>query len=169
MSVLMTRLKMTKDVNRHRSAPAPVGMVAAVSMKTSWKRKSAATPGVITLGLRKKPFKPKRAELLAGDVNDGLRAERRVVAERTERADAAHLEGEAERPESDDADCVDEEVHGHRVRDVLGAREARLDERETRLHEHHEKAGEGASRRCSMPSADQRSAWRDRRSLHPAS
>src|SRR5207245_2278044 len=33
------------------------------------------------------------------------------------------------------------EVHGDRVRGVLGAREPRLDHREPRLHEHHEKPG----------------------------
>ena len=36
----MTKLKMTKEVNFQRSAIAPVGMVAVVSMNTIWKRKS---------------------------------------------------------------------------------------------------------------------------------
>ena len=38
--------------------------------------------------------------------------------------------------------AVDDEVHAHRVRDVLRAREAGLDQREAGLHEHHEEAGD---------------------------
>ena len=37
---------------------------------------------------------------------------------------------------------VDQEVHRHRVGDVLGAREAGLDQREAGLHEHDQEAGE---------------------------
>ena len=33
----------TKDVNFHRSAMAPVGIVAVVSMNTIWNRKMAKT------------------------------------------------------------------------------------------------------------------------------
>ena len=40
------KLKITNDVNFQRSAMAPVGMVAAVSMKTIWNRKRAATGAV---------------------------------------------------------------------------------------------------------------------------
>src|SRR5579864_2935969 len=42
-------------------------------------------------------------------------------------------------PESDEPDGVDDEVHRHRVHGVLGAREARLEHRESHLHEHYEK------------------------------
>ena len=59
-----------------------------------------------------------------------------------ERADAAHLQGEADGPEAEDADRVDEEVHAHRVGDVLRAGQPGLDEREAGLHEHDEEAGE---------------------------
>ena len=65
-----------------------------------------------------------------------------VVAERRQRAHAAHLQPEPERPEPDDADRVDEEVHPHRVGDVLRAGEPGLDQREPGLHEHHQEAGD---------------------------
>ena len=85
---------------------------------------------------------PKRPNALPADVDDHLARQRRVVAEGRQRAHAAHLQREPERPEADDPDRVDEEVHPHRVGDVLGAREAGLDQREPRLHEHHQEAGD---------------------------
>jgi len=48
---------------------------------------------------------------------------------RSTAAHAAHLEREAHDPEPEHADRVHEEVHPHRVRDVLRARQPRLDER----------------------------------------
>ena len=83
-----------------------------------------------------------QTEVLAGDGHGELARQGRVVAERGQRADAAHLQPEPERPEADDADRVDEEVHPHRVGDVLGAGQARLHQREPRLHEHHHEAAE---------------------------
>ena len=46
MNVEMANEKATKAVNFQRSAMAPVGMVAAVSMNTIWNRNSVATPDV---------------------------------------------------------------------------------------------------------------------------
>ena len=46
MMVEITKLKSTNEVNFQRSAIAPVGMVAAVSMNTIWNRNSAATGAV---------------------------------------------------------------------------------------------------------------------------
>src|SRR5882672_2606073 len=60
----LTKLKRTNDENFQRSAPAPVGIVAAVSMNTSWKRNRVATPGVSRSGLRKNPRSPKSPKLL---------------------------------------------------------------------------------------------------------
>ena len=79
---------------------------------------------------------------MAADVEDELAVERAVTAEGGERADAAHLQAEADGPEAEDADGVDEEVHAHRVADVLGAHEAGLDQSEAGLHEHHQEAGD---------------------------
>src|SRR5258706_224515 len=82
----------------------------------------------------------RQAKRLAEQRERDLVRERSVAAEGRERADAAHLQTEADRPKPDDADRVDEEGHRHRVGDVLRAREARLDHREARLNEHHQKA-----------------------------
>ena len=38
------KLKITNEVNFQRSAIAPVGMVAAASMNTSWKRNKVKSP-----------------------------------------------------------------------------------------------------------------------------
>ena len=40
----MKKAKITNEENFQRSAIAPVGIVAAVSMKTIWKRNNANTP-----------------------------------------------------------------------------------------------------------------------------
>ena len=44
MNIDMKKPKMTNDENFQRSAIAPVGIVAAVSMNTIWNRNSAKTP-----------------------------------------------------------------------------------------------------------------------------
>ncbi len=44
MNIDMKKLKMTNDENFQRSAIAPVGIVAVVSMNTIWNRNSAKTP-----------------------------------------------------------------------------------------------------------------------------
>ncbi len=44
MNMDMKNPNKTNEKNFQRSAIAPVGMVAAVSMKTIWKRNSANTP-----------------------------------------------------------------------------------------------------------------------------
>src|SRR5207249_8822935 len=48
--------------NFHRSARAPVGIVAAVSMKTIWNRKYANTGAVYATPVRKKPVPPRSEE-----------------------------------------------------------------------------------------------------------
>ena len=60
MIIDITRLSSTNEVKLQRSAIAPVGMVAAVSMKTIWNRNSAATGAVYTAGVRKNPCVPNR-------------------------------------------------------------------------------------------------------------
>jgi hypothetical protein len=55
----MTKLKITNDENFQRSAAAPVGMVAVVSMNTIWKRKVEATAGVNMESGSMKPEVPK--------------------------------------------------------------------------------------------------------------
>ena len=42
MIAAITKLKITNDEKRQRSAIAPVGIVAVVSMNTIWNRNSAA-------------------------------------------------------------------------------------------------------------------------------
>ena len=59
---------------------------------------------------------------------------------------AAGHEAEADRPEAQHADAVDDEVHRHRVAGVLVAGQAGLDEREARLHEHDEEPAEQGPR-----------------------
>jgi hypothetical protein len=71
-------------------------------------------------------------------VDHELPRQRGVAAKGRQRPDAAHLQAEPQRPEADDADRVDEEVHPHRVRHVLRAGQAGLHQREPRLHEHHQ-------------------------------
>src|SRR5512147_1998289 len=118
MSMAMTKLKMTKEVNLQRSASAPVGMVAVVSMNTIWKKNIAATAGV-----ESEAGQAEQAERLAEERDRELLRERGVAAEGGQGADAAHLQPEADQVEADDADGVDEEVHPHGVRHVLGAGE----------------------------------------------
>ncbi len=61
MTVEITKLKITKDENFQRSAAAPVGIVAAVSMNTIWNRKVVATPEVKSeSGWSPNPVRPKR-------------------------------------------------------------------------------------------------------------
>jgi len=48
-------LNTTNAENFHRSANAPVGIVAAVSMKTIWNRKYAKTGAVYATPVRKNP------------------------------------------------------------------------------------------------------------------
>src|SRR5436190_1422250 len=55
---------------------------------------------------------------------------------------ATRLERETDRPVGEHRDAVDHEVHGDRVRGVLGTGEPGLDHCETGLHEHHEKPGD---------------------------
>src|SRR3989449_8099231 len=50
--------------NFHRSARAPVGIVAAVSMKTIWNRKYANTGAVYATPVRKNPVPPNRPQSL---------------------------------------------------------------------------------------------------------
>jgi len=59
-----TKVKGTNALNFHRSAMAPVGMMAIVSMKTILKQDSAATGAVYTSGDRKNPCVPKRPNSL---------------------------------------------------------------------------------------------------------
>jgi hypothetical protein len=79
-----------------------------------------------------------QAEVLAGQVDRELARQGRVVAERPQRADATHLQAESDRPVAEDADRIDQEVHPHRVGDVLGPGQPGLDQRKPGLHEHHQ-------------------------------
>ena len=61
MSAEITNEKITKDENFQRSAQAPVGMVAVVSMNTIWKRNIAAMPDVkVESGWSMNPVMPNR-------------------------------------------------------------------------------------------------------------
>src|SRR2546425_8574797 len=62
VNIEMKKPKTTNDENFHRSAMAPVGIVAAVSMNTIWKRKSAKTATSEVEPARKKPFRPNRPD-----------------------------------------------------------------------------------------------------------
>ena len=137
MIVEMTKLNSTKLVIFQRSATAPVGMVQVVSMNTIWKRNVAATAGVNIDSGSKKPLMPKRPKSLPNRLTVNSLVS--VVSPKAE-PDAAHLQAEADEVEADDADGVDEEVHAHRVRGVLRARQARLHQGEAGLHEHDEEA-----------------------------
>jgi hypothetical protein len=90
----------------------------------------------------KEAARAEEPEVVTGDIDHEFSRQRRIAPERRHRADAAHLQTEADRPEAKDADGIDEKIHRHRVGDVLRAREARLDEREARLHEHDQKTGD---------------------------
>ncbi len=83
-----------------------------------------------------------QAKVLAGDADNELAAQCRIVAESGQRAHAAHLQGKTHGPVPDDADRVDQEVHADRVGGVLGAGEAGLDQGEPGLHEHHQETGD---------------------------
>ena len=129
-------------MNFQRSAIAPVGMVAAVSMNTIWNKNSVATAGVKLAKVRKKPCVPNSPNgLPAMSTTNSLR-QRGVTAESRQRADAAHLETEAERPEAENADRVDQKVHGHDVGRVLLPAQAGFDERKPGLHEHHQESAD---------------------------
>ncbi len=54
---------MMNDENFQRSAIEPVGMVAAVSMNTIWKRNIATTPTSYVPPLRKNPLSPIRPKV----------------------------------------------------------------------------------------------------------
>ena len=56
--------------NFQRSANAPVGIVAAVSMKTIWNRKYANTGAVYATPVRKKPVPPNRPHSLPAIVRE---------------------------------------------------------------------------------------------------
>ena len=71
-----------------------------------------------------------------------LGVERRRAAEVGDRADAAHLNGEADQPVGEHADAVHHEVHHHGVVGVLGAAEPGFDDREAGLHEHDQEAAD---------------------------
>jgi hypothetical protein len=87
---------------------------------------------------QKESFHAEESELMAAEVESELLRQRGVPAEGAHRADAAHLQCEAERPEAENPDGVDEKVHGHRMADVLRAGETGLHQGEARLHEHHQ-------------------------------
>jgi hypothetical protein len=57
-------LNTTNAENFHRSASAPVGIVAAVSMKTIWNRKYANTGAVYATPVRKNPVPPNKPQSL---------------------------------------------------------------------------------------------------------
>ena len=50
---------MTKPLKFRRSAMEPVGIVAAVSMKTIWNRKKASTPKLAVRPASIKPLRPR--------------------------------------------------------------------------------------------------------------
>ncbi len=60
MSIETTNEKITNELNFQRSAAAPVGIVAVVSMNTIWKRNMAATAGVYCASGSMKPVMPNR-------------------------------------------------------------------------------------------------------------
>ncbi len=60
MNMLIQRLIRTKPLNFRRSAIEPVGMVAAVSMKTIWKRKKESTATLAPTPMSMKPLPPSR-------------------------------------------------------------------------------------------------------------
>ena len=82
------------------------------------------------------------AERMAEERDHELAVERRRAPEHGHRAHTAHLQGEAADPVAEHADGIDHEVHRHRVGGVLGPAEAGLHEREPRLHEHDQEAGQ---------------------------
>ena len=69
-------------------------------------------------------------------------AEHRRVAQIGYRADAAHLNREADQPVGQHADAVHHEVHHHGVVGVLRAAQTGLDDGESGLHEHDQEAGD---------------------------
>ena len=108
----MNRPNSTNGRKRQRSAIAPVGMVAAVSMYIRWNRNRASTAGVTSRPLRHNALP------------------------------VAGLEGVAAQPEAEGAGAEDDDVHGHRVRDVLGADHAGFQHGEAGLHEEDQEAGQ---------------------------
>ena len=112
-------------------------------MNTIWKRNIVATAGVNRWTRQHEAARPEEAEVLAEEVHGELARERRVPAEAwpgRRRRPSAGRSRRVQKPE--DADGVDQEVHAHRVGDVLRAREPGLDQREPGLHEHDEEAGD---------------------------
>ena len=81
-----------------------------------------------------------KTERLAEKRDGKFAEERRCYPRLATRADAAHLDGEADQPIGEHADAVHHEVHHHGVIGVLGAAEAGFDDGETRLHEHDQEA-----------------------------
>ncbi len=63
MTVEITSVRSTNDVNFQRSASAPVGIVQVVSMNTIWKKNIVATAGVNRWSGSMKPLVPARFQV----------------------------------------------------------------------------------------------------------
>ena len=148
-----------KFFHAQRSAIAPVGIVAVVSMNTIMKKNSANTPVSPTDAAEEPPLRSHqpvgvRAGGVAGCVNSGAEAdpavqhgqpwpERRVPA-RCHRSvePIAPTDCETVDPEGETAERVDHEIHRRGVRAVLRSAQSGLDVHEAGLHEHHQEAGD---------------------------
>jgi hypothetical protein len=143
-------LKMKKLFRLQRSAHAPVTIVAGGVHERHHVQEHHDHRAVVSrAGQEEAGLAEQSPAAVAGDGRaDGEHlVHRREPAELARAADrgsvvsAAH-QGEAADEESEHAQCINQEVHAHGVRCVLGPAEARLNEREARLHKDHQEAGD---------------------------
>ena len=123
-------------------------MVAVVSMKAIMNRNMTIGGGVVAAAGEAEAGRAEEAPAVVavdGRADGEHVVQRRQAAQRDRSADrgaveAAAHEREAADEEAEHAERVHREVHRHRVRGVLGADQAGLDQREARLHEDDEEA-----------------------------
>ena len=121
---------------------APVGIVAAVSHEHHLEKEQGKDTHLKGRAAQKETLEAEQSEGLAEQGKRELPIQQRGVSQRGNGTNATHLQGIAAHPIAKDANGINHEIHRHRVGNVLGAREAAFHHGKSRLHEHHQEAGQ---------------------------